>query len=175
MKTIRSSLLRFLLCLLLAATASSCVTKRAVTSDAQFARELSRSLKVPLSSHDNLLLYAFINDWIGVPHRYGGNSKRGIDCSNFVRQIEWKTYKRNLSRNSKEMYRNDIRKISKNKLREGDLVFFATGKRKHEINHVGIYLKQGRFAHTSTSRGVMISSLDEEYFRKTYKAAGRVK
>jgi cell wall-associated NlpC family hydrolase len=71
------------------------------------------------------------------------------------------------------MYDNDVHKISKSKLQEGDLVFFNTFG--NDISHVGIYLKDGKFAHTSTSKGVTVSSLNERYYQKNYRAAGRVK
>lgn len=151
-----------------------CGARRHVTTDADFAEELSQSLNMELSPKDNLLLYAFVNEWIGVPYVFGGNSKRGTDCSNFVRMVMAKSYGSRLSRSSETMYKRDVRKISKAKLREGDLVFFSTGRSKR-VNHVGIYLKQGLFAHASTQRGVMISSLNESYFKRYYRGGGRCK
>jgi lipoprotein Spr len=74
------------------------------------------------------------------------------------------------------MLKHDCRKISRDELKEGDLVFFRTeGGRKKSPNHSGIYLKNGKFIHTSTSRGVMVSSLREPYYLRTWVAAGRVK
>ncbi|WP_286076278.1 C40 family peptidase, partial [Parabacteroides goldsteinii] len=61
-------------------------------------------------------------------------------------------------------------------LQEGDLVFFKTGGGKKKTpNHVGIYLKNGKFIHTSTSRGVMVSSLSEPYYTRSWITGGRVK
>ena len=72
----------------------------------------------------------------------------------------------------------NCRKKRKGALREGDLVFFNSGKGlniRKNINHVGIYLKDHKFIHTSTSRGVMVSDLNEDYYRKTWVCGGRVK
>ena len=68
------------------------------------------------------------------------------------------------------------KKVSRSKLQEGDLVFFRTGSGKKKVpNHVGIYLKNGKFIHTSTSKGVMVSSLSEPYYTRTWITGGRVK
>ena len=67
------------------------------------------------------------------------------------------------------------RKVTKSDLKPGDLVFFNTSKRKKGINHVGVFLKNHYFIHASTSKGVIISSLHENYYRKHWKKGGRVK
>lgn len=70
----------------------------------------------------------------------------------------------------------NCRKIMKSDLSSGDLVFFNTSRKKRKgINHVGLFLKNGYFIHASTSRGVIISNLKEDYYRKTWKQGGRVK
>lgn len=65
--------------------------------------------------------------------------------------------------------------MSKRKLQEGDLVFFHDGRRKKTANHVGIYLKDGKFIHASSSAGVIVSRLEEPYYRKCWMQGGRVK
>ena len=68
------------------------------------------------------------------------------------------------------------RKVSRGKLQEGDLVFFRTGSGKKKVpNHVGIYLKNGKFIHTSTSKGVIVSNLSEPYYTRSWITGGRVK
>merc|ERR1711879_269544 len=91
-------------------------------------------------------------DWKGVRYKYGGNSKKGIDCSAFVQ----KTTKLQSSVGEN---------ISMEDLRTGDLVFFKTGFRSR---HVGIYLDSGKFLHASTKRGVTISRLDNVYYSKHF-------
>jgi probable lipoprotein NlpC len=61
--------------------------------------------------------------------------------------------------------------IGKSQLRAGDLVFFKTGR---TVRHVGVYLEDGRFLHASTSQGVMISGLDESYWKSAYWKAKRL-
>jgi cell wall-associated NlpC family hydrolase len=117
-------------------------------------------------------LVAHIMDWIGTPHKDNTQSKDGTDCSGFVQAVYLDAHGIELNRNSRAMYDQDVQKIRKNELQEGDLVFFNTFG--HDISHVGIYLKDGKFAHTSSSKGVTVSSLQESYYQKNYRGAGRV-
>jgi lipoprotein Spr len=101
----------------------------------------------------------------------GGSTKEGIDCSAFVNTLMLSVYAINLPRTSKEQYEAAV-KINDDELSEGDLVFFNT---KGGISHVGIYLANNKFVHASTSGGVMISDLNEAYWKARYKGAGRVR
>jgi cell wall-associated NlpC family hydrolase len=119
----------------------------------------------------NKELYLFIKDWEGTPYRYGGNTQAGVDCSGFVCQAYTLVYKTPfLYRRARDIYK-EVEPVDKIDLREGDLVFFKIKGRK--IDHVGIYLNNGKFVHTSSSRGVMVSSLDEAYFAKRFFKGGR--
>jgi len=111
--------------------------------------------------------------WLGTPYRYGSGSKRGTDCSGFVTSIYREVYGIKLSRSSHSMYAQNVKKVKKANLRTGDLVFFKRGP-KQPIFHVGIYLKNGKFIHSATNGGVMVSSLKEPFYSKTYYAGGRV-
>ena len=121
---------------------------------------------------DNEALYDDIQTWIGTPYKYGGNDRKGVDCSAFVGHIYNDVYKKKLHRVANDMQL-DADLISKSELREGDIVFFTNSKGK--VSHVGIYLKNGMFAHSSTSRGVIISRLDDSYWRKHFYKGGRVR
>ena len=121
---------------------------------------------------DNEALYDAINEWMGTPYRYGGTDKNGVDCSGFVGNIYRQVYGRNLHRVANDMQQ-DAELISRSQLREGDVVFFTNSKGR--VSHVGIYLKNGLFAQSSTSRGVIISRLDEGYWSKHFYKGGRVK
>jgi hypothetical protein len=80
-----------------------------------------------------------------------------------------------LQRRSKDISRADVSNLSKDELKPGDLVFFATSRRKKGVNHVGVYLGNKRFVHASCSNGVIVSSLEEAYYQRTWVKGGRVK
>lgn len=156
---------------------SSCGNQQKVVLPHDFKgpKELSRLYGVRITPKDNIYLYNAGAHWLGVPHRMGGMGKRGIDCSGFVHLLYKEVYGIKLARSSADMLKRNCRKISRGKLKEGDLVFFQTGRGKRKTpNHVGIYLKNGRFIHVSTSRGVMVSRLDEPYYMRTWVSGGRV-
>lgn len=129
-------------------------------------------LGLTYSANDNMALYEAINSWLGVPYKYGGTDRNGIDCSAFVGTIYKQVYGISLNRTANDMLRN-VNLISKAQLREGDLVFFTNSKGK--VSHVGIYLKDELFAHSSTSNGVSVSRLDNTYWKKHFYKGGRVK
>jgi cell wall-associated NlpC family hydrolase len=118
---------------------------------------------------DKLIL--FIDEWYGTRYRLGGNDRSGIDCSAFVQSFFTAIYGFGIARTCREQY-GLARRIKKTQLQEGDLVFFKT--RGKSVSHVGVYLRNNKFIHASTSSGVMISDLDDEYFAKRYAGAGRI-
>lgn len=129
-------------------------------------------LEMDIDMKDNHTLYVESSKWLGVPYRRGGTSPKGVDCSGLTSAIYKKVYGKNLERNSDDQWKKDCKKVKKGKLREGDLVFFHNGKKKR-ATHVGIYLKDRKFIHASTSQGVIISQLDEKYWEKYWLSGGR--
>jgi len=115
-------------------------------------------------------LYSQHKNWKATPYKLGGSTKRGVDCSGFVRVTFKSRFGIKLPRNTYKQSKIGSR-ISQKKLKAGDLVFFKT---KPGVRHVGIYLENRRFLHASTSRGVMISSLDNVYWSRKYWMAVRV-
>ncbi|WP_455640174.1 C40 family peptidase [Parabacteroides sp.] len=157
---------------------TSCGSRKRVALPADFKgpKELSRLYGVRITPDDNIFLYNEGAKWLGTPHRMGGSTKRGVDCSGFVAIVFREVYGKQLSRSSADMLKYNCKKVSRSKLQEGDLVFFRTGGgSKKKPNHVGIYLKNGKFIHTSTSNGVMVSSLSEPYYTRSWITGGRVK
>ena len=131
----------------------------------------SQIMGVALSATSNLKLYQFVYDWIGTPYRLGGSSKKGIDCSGFAFELYNKVFSTIIGSNSRNIF-SMVSPVNKDQLKEGDLVFFKIGTRS--ISHVGVYIGNNKFAHASTSRGVMISDLDESYWRRYYYKGGRM-
>jgi cell wall-associated NlpC family hydrolase len=120
----------------------------------------------------NLSLYSFIDEWYGVRYRLGGIDKTGIDCSAFVQKLYDQVFCTSLVRTAVEQFSFCSMVYRKDKLKEGDLVFFKTkGKR---ISHVGVYLVNNFFVHASTNQGVTISSLDDRYWHRSYAGAGKI-
>jgi cell wall-associated NlpC family hydrolase len=107
--------------------------------------------------------------WEGTPHKIGGETRQGIDCSGFVQRLYRDIFGQRIPRSTKLQVKSG-QSIEKNQLYTGDLVFFkSTFKRRH----VGIYLGLGEFAHASASKGVTISSLQNPYWAQSYWTARR--
>src|ERR1700754_869967 len=131
---------------------------------------LSQIMGVALSATSNMKLFHFVYDWIGTPYRFGGSSKKGIDCSAFTKQLYSDVFNLDIKRNSRDIF-SMVSPVSKDDLKEGDLVFFKIHSRS--ITHIGIYLGDNRFAHASL-KGVAISSLDAAYYSRYFYKGGRV-
>lgn len=110
--------------------------------------------------------------WLGVPYSYGGNSRKGVDCSGMVVAVYRDAASLKLPRSSADQHRY-CRDINRKDLEAGDLVFFK-GSSKGKISHVGIYIGDNKMIHASSSRGVIVSDLAEKYYVRHYHASGRV-
>lgn len=130
-------------------------------------------LEIELGPNDNANLYRELKSWLGTPYQYAGNTRSGVDCSGLVVQVFRTVYGKQLERNSARIFERNCRKIAQEDLREGDLVFFITNGGER-INHVGIYLKEGKFVHAS-SHGVRVDDLLQRYYATHFEAAGRLK
>src|ERR1700744_370778 len=130
----------------------------------------SQIMGVALSTTSNVKLFQFVYDWVGTPYHFGGDSKKGIDCSGFTKELYSKVFNLTIKRNSRDIF-SMVSPVRKDELQEGDLVFFKIHSRS--ISHVGIYLGNNRFAHAS-SRGVAINSLDDGYYSRYFYKGGRL-
>ncbi len=137
-----------------------------------FYQEYARVLKMPLTGKESPALIREVSAWMGTPYVFGGITPRGADCSGFVLNVYQKIYDVQLPRTTRGMAQH-ARRVSRNHLQEGHLVFFRTEARR--ISHVGIYLGQGYFIHVSSSKGVMVNHLDEPYYARTFAYGGWVK
>ncbi|MBC9797736.1 C40 family peptidase [Sinomicrobium weinanense] len=111
----------------------------------------------------------------GTKYRYGGTTRKGMDCSGLV-YTSFKEHNIALQRASYMMATQGER-IKLKKVQKGDLLFFKTGRR-NRINHVGLVVEvKGnniRFIHSTTSRGVLVSSLREGYWNHAFIEARRI-
>jgi cell wall-associated NlpC family hydrolase len=118
----------------------------------------------------NTYLFNFIDEWWAVRYRYGGTTMRGVDCSSYTGQLLYTVYAVSMPRTAREQYKATSR-VRKDELQEGDLVFFNT---RGGVSHVGVYLSDGYFTHSSCSKGVTINNLDEAYYSRKFISGGRV-
>lgn len=151
---------------------SSCHTA-APRLDYKALAKASVRLGMDIELTDNHKLYINAAGWIGTPYRPGGDNKHGTDCSGLVSQLYKKTYRIHLSRSTDGQLKESHR-IARRNLREGDLVFFTSRSSRKKVAHVGIYLKDGKFIHASTSQGVIVSSLKEKYYTQYWLCGGRI-
>lgn len=107
--------------------------------------------------------------YLGTPYEFGGTGPDGIDCSGFARLIYKDVYGVNLPHNAASQSKCPsylLKKVSAEKLKTGDLIFFSSGKKRQRITHVGLYLSDGKFIHASRSKKeVVVSNLFERHWR----------
>lgn len=144
----------------------------ATTETTEIQKKYAEKLAVDVTNIANNNLYQFIDDWYAVPYKYAGKTKEGIDCSGFTSTLYQNVYKKNISSSTKALIV-ETTKIKPEELKEGDLVFFKIESKT--VSHVGVYLQNNKFVHASTKRGVIISDLNEPYYKKYFLSAGRVK
>lgn len=118
-------------------------------------------------------LVAEAREWLGTPYKYGGETKSGADCSGFVMKVYHKVTGLKLPRNSAAQC-DYCNKIKKEELETGDLVFFSSNASKGRVAHVGMYVGDGIMIHASSSRGVIETDINSDYFVRHYVASGRV-
>lgn len=145
-------------------------TKDIIESLSALQYKYAMMMNVNVESLKNVALLGFIDDWFGTRYRFGGTSKKGVDCSALTGSLLMAVYGFALPRTAREQYK-ATEHIKKEDLREGDLVFFNT---TGGVSHVGLYLENDYFLHASSSQGVTISSLSSDYFSKRFICGGRV-
>lgn len=109
------------------------------------------------------------DEWIGTPYRWGGTTRRGIDCSAFVQTILRDALDIRITRTTASQV-HEGESVRRENLLPGDLVFF----RRRGTRHVGIYLGNNEFIHASSSRGVTISDLSRGYYNRHYWTSRRI-
>lgn len=119
---------------------------------------------------------SYSKTYLGTPYKYGGMSPSGMDCSGLL-HLSFLRYGIELPRTVSEMSKTG-KNIKLKQVEVGDLIFFKTSKDSRKSNHVGLVVertdKNIDFIHSSTSQGVMISSINNPYWRKNYVKSRRV-
>lgn len=171
-------------CILLLLTAtvvlSACHSKKAILKGEPgevvqpqgfIADKYAEIMKVDKGDIQNGRLYAFIDQWMGVPYKFGGQDKDGVDCSGLAQLLEQEVYNINIPRVTSQQVM-AIKRKYEDELQEGDLVFFDfDGK---QFSHVGVYLQNGYVVHASSRKGVMIVNLHDPSLYKYFSRAGSI-
>jgi hypothetical protein len=120
---------------------------------------------------DDIITYA--KNYLGTPYRYGGRSSKGFDCSGFVSFVLG-NFGISVSRSSSSMAGNGVA-VDRSELQKGDLLFFATTRGSGRVSHVGMYIGDGQFIHSSTwGKGVVVTDLSDDYYTRCFVKATRV-
>jgi len=122
-------------------------------------------------SFNNQTMMDNILAWLGTPYEYGGETKSGIDCSAFTREMFKESAGIALPRSTEEQVKLGTQ-VEKDNLKFGDLIFFNTTGQNP--SHVGIYIGDDMFAHASVSFGVTLSSMYSSYYKKRYTESRRI-
>lgn len=133
----------------------------------------SLELDLPVEELANDRLLRFLEDWVGVKYRLGGDSKAGIDCSALTRRLMRDVYSLTVGRVIPDQFKAGV-EISKSELQMGDLIFFKINNRRPGPTHVGFYLGNNRFIHASIKKGVTIENLEKPYYQTYYRSAVRL-
>lgn len=145
-----------------------------VMSACSSSKTVVKNKKKPLSKVDKIVNEAL--KYKGTRYRFGGTTKSGMDCSGVV-FVAFGSQKVYLPRVSRDMAKKG-KKISLSNVKKGDLLFFRTSNRRRRINHVGLVVSnnkgQIRFVHATTSKGVIVSSLSEKYWKKAFVKATKI-
>lgn len=145
--------------------------KLLVDGDYMYVMVKNKTEIIPLT--DSAKLDVFIRDWLGVKYKLGGNTKKGIDCSQFAKRLYWEVYGKKIEGTCDKQWI-QTKRIKKDSLKIGDIVFFRS-RLSPSGWHCGIYIGNGQFVHAANKLdGVKISTLDEPRYLFSYKGAGRL-
>lgn len=146
-------------------------SNQTASRESSIVKKYAAKLDVSESSITNYDLYNFIDLWYGVPYKFAGRTKAGVDCSDLASLLFQSVYNITISGTVTDIYKR-CKPIKASELREGDLVFFKINSKS--LSHIGIYLQNHKFVHASVHAGVVIADLGEDYYRKYYWGAGRL-
>jgi len=120
-------------------------------------------------------LTQYLKKYLGIRYKRGGASLQGFDCSGFARHIYKNIYNVDLPHNASSQYPSSLLSpVPSDELKPGDLIFFASTAKKKRINHVGIYLDEGKFIHAALKHGIVISDLDNRHWKSRIVSTKRL-
>lgn len=141
-----------------------------IENEKNFWDEYSRKFGIDFKGTENRALIAAIGRWMGTIYKSGGCSLKGVDCSCLVKKVYQKAFNVDLGRYSATIF-SRLKRVDKKQLKEGDILSFnIEGNRGY---HLGIYLRDNKFVHASSKKGVKVNDIRDVYFRKRFVAAGR--
>ncbi|MDD5205572.1 MAG: C40 family peptidase [Desulfobacterales bacterium] len=151
-----------------------CLAAPAVAAKKRSSHKRKPATKTHYPLPDNLLVSEMLRH-LGVQYQRGGSSESGVDCSGYVRLVYQNVCGLTLPHHSESLYlSSDLQEVPSDELKTGDLLFFTTSLKSRRISHVGIYLSKGRFVHAASRKGVIVSNLEENYYRERFAGARRV-
>ncbi len=151
-------------------TLSGCAAHPRYKTGGYETRPEVKNLDSSPTTSENINLGLILQSYLGKPYKGKSKYEEGLDCSHFTRVVFQKYNRTIIPRTAAEQFAGG-KEIHFRYLRYGDLVFFKTDKKK--VSHVGVYVGDRQFIHASTSRGVIISNLDEKYWSERYAGARR--
>lgn len=175
-----NSIISLLTTFLLALAATGCHSSRTIAT-ATPGKEYQRTRPVVKQRIDidrddlpqpSVAILSEANKWLGVPYKYGGDTRNGVDCSGLVQNVFRSSLAIHVPRSSTKQA-DFCKTIKREQVIEGDLLFFSTPG-SGNIGHVGIYIGNGCMIHASSSRGVVVSDISDDYFTRHFLKAGRV-
>jgi len=151
---------------------SGCSSKK--VSKPTYKAKKTKKITYPKKKHNGSWINAALSKeyakWDGTPYKYGGTTLKGVDCSSLMQIIYKDAFGLRIPRTTKHQAKIGYQ-VNKNSSREGDLVFFKTG---WNTRHSGIIVEKGKFIHSSSKYGVIISSLNNPYWKSKYWQTRRI-
>lgn len=137
-------------------------------------------LNIAPDSLKNVALYKFVDKWMRTPYVLGGETKQGIDCSSFTQLLYTEVFNKYIERTAEKQFKSKhVEKFRGQEfLEEGDFIFFQKVD-EQIISHVGLYLKNNKFVHSTSHRGksgyggVKISNIKDPFWQKRFVAGGK--
>ncbi len=116
------------------------------------------------------LLYKEYEKYSNTKYQYGGLTTNGIDCSALVQNVLKDAFNLHVPRTTRDQAKAGYR-VDKRDAKPGDIILFKTG---YNVRHSGIVIEKGKFLHSSTKRGVIITDIEKSYYKKRYWQIRRV-